>query len=797
MREKIRTTRMMAFLLALAMVLCAVYMDGRRNQASAEEEQKTGYYSAYVPEHYENDEALAAKQVTFNGIKWYIIEDNSTAENEGTLTLLTVDSLEKSKFGSDNKYARSFVDNWLRDYYDNNFGEVDFAVNSVVLSDISPNYSSKLYLLSYEEAYDLELVIPPIRSSFVSGSFEGYWWLRSPDPSNNKKVSCVPFSLSPYYMDLSLYEFDIRPALQLNLSAVDFLSETNTFRVGCSVEVTGGANTTISGGDIRQTNLFDKMTDLTFTANSGFHFEAFDNITEKEITVKRLSDTVVTVSGTPTGNVSIWVPDAVRNTYDGDPYISYVGRATTVKFNNLDWYILEDNSTSEYSGSLTLLAKDSFCELQFHDSDKDYKTSNVKSYLDGLTAENGSFAAVTGAIKSVDLSDVGVIGAKLYLLSKDEAEKITNNSIKKIRDESCEGGYGWWWLRSETEDEELDVYAVADSGELSRAFNIHVFSVRPALQLDLSAVVFSPESGEFTMAVPITGLALDKTEKQKVKVDDKVSFTANFSPANASYKTVKWHVDKKNVKLYSNKACTTEVGTGETTVLTVYAKGVKIGNDTITVTSCKDTNMSASCDITVEKRYSWEWVDGKWYEKDGSQSYQSLGSWKKDGTDWMYVDKSGWYAKNCWQKIDFKWYFFDRKGHMVKDVYQKGITGRIWYVTKNGTWDGNDALIGWKKDSRGWWFALYGTDYLKNTWEIINGDRYYFKANGYAARNEFVKGYWFNDNCTQTDTKVYSWHKDKKGWWYGINGGWYAKDKSFIIDGKEYSFDKKGYCVNP
>ena len=205
------------------------------------------------------------------------------------------------------------------------------------------------------------------------------------------------------------------------------------------------------------------------------------------------------------------------------------------------------------------------------------------------------------------------------------------------------------------------------------------------------------------------------------------------------------------------------------------------------------TSPMGSVNVTIKCPYSHEWVAGKWYEKNGTQTYEYTGGWKKDGNDWMFTDTSGWYAKNRWQKIDGKWYFFDQKGHMTKDSYQKGEDGRIWYVGKNGTWDGKTAVIGWKQDSKGQWFVLYGNEYLKNTWKMINGQWYYFKANGYAARSEFVKGYWVNDNCTQTDPKIYSWHKTEKGWWYGVTGGWYAKNATYIIDGKSYTFDKNGY----
>ena len=207
----------------------------------------------------------------------------------------------------------------------------------------------------------------------------------------------------------------------------------------------------------------------------------------------------------------------------------------------------------------------------------------------------------------------------------------------------------------------------------------------------------------------------------------------------------------------------------------------------------KDTTYTYTYEKEEVKNYSYEWVEGKWYNKDGSQTYKPLGSWKKDGKDWMYADSSGWYAKNRWQKIDFKWYFFDKEGHMLKDAYQKDASGKIWYIGKNGAWDEKAAVIGWKQDSKGWWFGLYGKEYLKSTWKMINGNWYYFKETGYIAMNEFIRGWWLNKAGAWKDPVRYSWHKSGSKWWYGVKDGWYAKDRSYTIDGKKYTFDKKGY----
>ena len=79
-----------------------------------------------------------------------------------------------------------------------------------------------------------------------------------------------------------------------------------------TVTLTGGANATISGGNTTQEGLSDAMETVTFTANDGYYFEDFMDITSNGITATRTSDSVVTVSGTPTGNASITIPDATE-----------------------------------------------------------------------------------------------------------------------------------------------------------------------------------------------------------------------------------------------------------------------------------------------------------------------------------------------------------------------------------------------------------------------------------------------------------------------------------------------------
>ena len=75
-----------------------------------------------------------------------------------------------------------------------------------------------------------------------------------------------------------------------------------------------------------------------------------------------------------------------------------------------------------------------------------------------------------------------------------------------------------------------------------------------------------------------------------------------------------------------------------------------------------------------------EWIDGYWFNKNGTWTYKYRGSWKHNKTGWWYGDTSGWYAKG-WQRIDNQWYYFNKNGYAVSG-WQK-ING-TWYYFYTG-----------------------------------------------------------------------------------------------------------------
>ena len=80
-----------------------------------------------------------------------------------------------------------------------------------------------------------------------------------------------------------------------------------------TVTLTGGANAKSSGGLLTQSYLPGAMDTVTYTAITGAAFPEFETFIQNGVTVERTSDTVVTISGTPTANTAIIVPGAVSS----------------------------------------------------------------------------------------------------------------------------------------------------------------------------------------------------------------------------------------------------------------------------------------------------------------------------------------------------------------------------------------------------------------------------------------------------------------------------------------------------
>ena len=135
-------------------------------------------------------------------------------------------------------------------------------------------------------------------------------------------------------------------------------------------------------------------------------------------------------------------------------------------------------------------------------------------------------------------------------------------------------------------------------------------------------------------------------------------------------------------------------------------------------------------------KYSNEWVNGKWYNQDGTQTYEAVLQWKESASGWWVEDLKGWFPKSEWQKIDGKWYYFCADGYMDYSEYRDGC-----WLGADGAWDENYSAGHWMSNETGWWYEDAGWC-PKSQWLWIDGSCYYFDSEGYMLTNQWIDGCW-------------------------------------------------------
>jgi glucan-binding YG repeat protein len=141
-----------------------------------------------------------------------------------------------------------------------------------------------------------------------------------------------------------------------------------------------------------------------------------------------------------------------------------------------------------------------------------------------------------------------------------------------------------------------------------------------------------------------------------------------------------------------------------------------------------------------EKKYSSEWIEGKWYNEDGTQTYEGTITWKSNSTGWWIEDTTGWYPADSLQKIDGKCYYFKPDGYMAESEYYNG-----YWFNSDGTMDETYYLT-WKSNSTGWWVEDKSGWWPSSQWLKIDGSWYYFDGSGYMVTSQYVDGYWIGAN---------------------------------------------------
>ena len=143
------------------------------------------------------------------------------------------------------------------------------------------------------------------------------------------------------------------------------------------------------------------------------------------------------------------------------------------------------------------------------------------------------------------------------------------------------------------------------------------------------------------------------------------------------------------------------------------------------------------------------------------QENKKQGFWISDKNGWWYKHQDGSYTKNNFEVIKGQTFYFDSNGYMI---------------------------TGWKQVGKDWYYFTTVGNMAKNQW--IND--YYFEADGKMATNKWIGKYYVDSNGRYTPDK---WVLTNGKYWYRHQDGSYTKSDFEVINGQTYYFDANGYMV--
>ena len=223
----------------------------------------------------------------------------------------------------------------------------------------------------------------------------------------------------------------------------------------------------------------------------------------------------------------------------------------------------------------------------------------------------------------------------------------------------------------------------------------------------------------------------------KIRNSDGTLGEEEFSEINISF----YEVGTEDVTFVAQYADDTNTPTvNDTNNPTVNTTNKPTANSVLTTNTAKKKTTTTTTAKKSTPKYSEEWVKGKWYNKDGSQTYKGTMSWKSNAKGWWIEDTAGWYPTSTWQKIDGVWYYFNSSGYMASNEWYDG-----YWFNSDGSWD-STYKMSWKGNSIGWWIEDKSGWWPSNSWQKIDGKWYYFKGDGYLATSQYVGGYWVDSN---------------------------------------------------
>ena len=362
---------------------------------------------------------------------------------------------------------------------------------------------------------------------------------------------------------------------------------------------------------------------------------------------------LVIALGMMTGmNLTVYADTGGGNSYVS-PYASLVNRPTRISLGSWNWYVIKDESTAEDAGTLTLLCAYPCGLSRFNGDEKQtYSSSEIKSKLEEW-GRSSMFNDIWNVTVPTDLPDVGVTGARLFLLSTEEAQALSEE-IRKTRNNT--GDYPAWWLRSN--DPQIWSYADSVLNESGRVVNIKkswILGVRPAVRINLELVVYDSDSKRFSpkhivrVGIPSNASVSGNTEQIVVPGQEMepVVFTVEkdgyyFSPDYDNYTlegiTVR-RVDDKTVIVSGRPESSRYVGVENAKKIPASAPTILEQPSPLNLTYGYDSGNTLSFKVAPATDANYQ-INYRWYvnTKDAKFGSKRIGI---DGTSETYTIPAG------------------------------------------------------------------------------------------------------------------------------------------------------------
>ena len=377
-------------------------------------------------------------EITFDGKLWYLIEDTSTAANDGTVTLLSKECVATSKYNSSGSYVeyasstvKTAVDNWYNNHITGN------AKTAVV--------DNKMFLLTKDQAD--AMTEDTRKCSKYNG--EDKWWLCSPGDSDY--VAGVNGYFGEVISDFNAGSvYCVRPALQLDLSKVTFDSESKTFSLAEGEATATAAETLAPTVDVDNDN---KVTEAKILEYAGKQWYVIASDTTG---VQIANDAVTPQTGKTT--LVLLAKDILAN---------------QIQFNSSYSNVYKDSAL--YSKITELEA-----QITAYTYGNDWEKNLIaKRKLAGEATSGENYQSID------NISGGTVDEANLWPLSAYEAGQLSPTIL----------GTDIWWLRSPGDSD--GSAACVSSGDVTLGDVVYELGVRPALCLNLTSDIFASEkSGE-------------------------------------------------------------------------------------------------------------------------------------------------------------------------------------------------------------------------------------------------------------------------------------------------------------